>query len=1190
MYLKSLEIHGFKSFPDKIRLDFDKGITAVVGPNGSGKSNIGDAVRWVLGEQSSKTLRGAKMEDVIFAGTELRRPMGFASVTLCIVNTGELDTGTDEVYVTRKLYRSGESEYIINGAQVRLKDVSELFMDTGLGRDGYSIVGQGKVAEIVSSKSAERRSIFEEAAGISRSRYRKEDAQNRLAKAEDNIVRLEDILRELEERVEPLRIQSEKAEKFIVLAERRKSLEVTVWMNRINEIGARISQIGEQLLINEAEYNNSQLDISRLEEREQEISKDLNLSNISVERLQGEIMENQRESSDKRSKAAVLENDIRHCEEKISELEGKIEEAKASGNDSVELINKKTGELKTAQKETDLAGERIIALQDELLHTDERSGELDSVQSEHEKKLNGLYIRRTELNTTIAAAEKNLADAKESNENEQKRLRELTDGMAALEGEKEQVAEALSVIDEKLSEQQNRISGAKKLFKGKSAKLAGLQKQYSDAETEIRVRRERRQILTDLENAMEGYSNAAKSILRAAKNGRLGGVCGTVSQIMTISPEYSTAIETALGGQLQNIVTENEDTAKRGIRLLKDQNAGRATFLPLTSVNGNRLDVRGLDTQPGFVAIASDIVECDSRYDGIVRSLLGRTAIAENIDYAGDIARKFGYKFRIVTLDGQVVNAGGSYTGGSVNRSSGILTRRNEIDSISAQIAELEEKNAALKTTLMNAKDECERYSVNISSMEDELSSMQADKIRFEGESKRLSELAGQILSQQKTAEESAKRLAEKNAEHESSVKENRRLLGEVNEQIEAALALSSDNLARREALRKDREAVSDKLSQEKIDLAQKKMDCENRQREIEELKRRCEEMGDLTVRYSLEIDEQNKTIDELRGQIEKLEAALKSGDDRSEQLISEIAELKAENARREQEAVQLRTDLKTANTQREALMTERTRLEERRNTAQNEQDRIISDMAEQYELYPTQAQELVIADADMRSLETELASVRGKIRSLGNVNLAAIEEYKEVSARYNELNSQLSDVNRSKRELERLIDELTVSMETQFTQSFAKINDCFKSIFTELFGGGRAELSLAEPDNVLESGIDIKVAPPGKVIGNLSLLSGGEQAFVAIAIYFAILRVRPAPFCILDEIEAALDDVNVSRYAQYLHKYTDTTQFITITHRRGTMEEADVFYGVTMQEKGISRLLRMEQSSLEDSDIVVTD
>lgn len=1183
MYLKSLEIHGFKSFPDKIRLDFDKGITAVVGPNGSGKSNIGDAVRWVLGEQSSKTLRGAKMEDVIFAGTQLRRPMGFASVTLCIVNTGELDTGTDEVFVTRKLYRSGESEYLINGAQVRLKDISELFMDTGLGRDGYSIVGQGKVAEIVSSKSAERRSIFEEAAGISRSRYRKEDAQNRLEKAEENIVRLEDILRELADRVGPLKEQSEKAEKFVVLAERRKALEVTVWINRIDEIGARISQIGEQLLVNEAEHGNAQIDIKTLEDREQEISKDLNLSNIAIERLQGDIMENQRTASDNRSKAAVLENDISHANEKIAELEKRTEEAKAAGSDSVELIRRKTEELREAQSRIKASEQRIMELQDELLHTDERSGELDSVQNSHEQKLNGLYIRRTELNTTISASQKSLDDAREADAAEQKRLTELKANMSALEGEKEQVAEALSVIDEKIAEEKNRLAGTKKLYEGKAAKLSDIQKKASGTEVEIRVRRERSRILNDLENAMEGYSNASKTILRAAKNGRIKGVCGTVSGIMKIAPEYSTAIETALGAAIQNIVTENEDTAKRGIELLKKENAGRATFLPLTSVKGNRLDVRGLEDEPGFVAVASDIVECDSRYEGVVRSLLGRVAIAESIDYAGDIARKNGYKFRIVTLDGQVVNAGGSYTGGSVNRSSGILTRKNEIERISSEIEALEAEARKYASAVMAAKDECERLSINIAGIEDELSAMQTDKVRFESESKRIEELSGQIMSAQTAAEESAKRLRSKNEEVEESVRKNKALLDEVTAAIEEALLLSSDNLARREELRREREASADKLSQEKISLAQLRMDCDSREREITDLERRCEEMGDLTARYTLDIEDQNRLISELREQIEKLEAVMKSDSDESERLVSEIAGLKAENMRREQEAVKLRSDLKEANRRREELVNERTRLEERRSTAQNEQDRIVSDMVEQYDIYPSDAREIIIPDADIRKINSELQTVRGQIKALGNVNLAAIEEYKEVSVRYNELHSQLSDVNRSKRELERLIEELTLTMETQFKQSFDRINESFKKIFTELFGGGRADLSLSDPDNVLESGIDIKVAPPGKVIGNLSLLSGGEQAFVAIAIYFAILRIRPAPFCILDEIEAALDDVNVSRYAQYLHNFTDTTQFITITHRRGTMEEADVFYGVTMQEKGISRLLKMEQGEYSE-------
>ena len=1191
MYLRSLEIHGFKSFPDKIKLEFDKGITAVVGPNGSGKSNIGDAVRWVLGEQSSKMLRGAKMEDVIFAGSEMRRPMGFASVTLCIANDDRtLDIDKDEISVTRKLYRSGESEYMINGANVRLKDISELFMDTGLGRDGYSIVGQGKVAEIVSSKSSERRSIFEEAAGISRSRYKKEDAENRLVKAEDNIVRLEDILRELRDRVGPLKTQSEKAEKFIVLADRRKLLEITVWMGQCDEIDKKITALDEKLLINQNEYNTAESETEQLEQREQKLSDEINLSNIAIERVQNEISENTRIAAEKRSKAAVLENDILHLNEKIDELNKRIEETDSMGTNAAEITEKKRSELAELRAKIDDSEHEIIRLQEKLLSADERREGFDSKQNETEQKLNALYIKRTELTAAAENARRNKESAEEELTVQSKQLEEYRENLSSLENEGIQVDDAIKLLSEKTAEQQNKITGLQKLYDAKNAKYESIVGKISECETEIRVRRERAKILTDLENSMEGYSNASKQLLKAAKGGRISGICGTVSQLISVDPEYSTAIETALGAALQNIVTEDENTAKKGIRFLKDMNAGRATFLPITSVKGTRLDVKGLAQCSGFVSLACDLVDHDERYSGIVDQLLGRTAVAEDIDCAGDIAKRFGYKFRIVTLDGQVVNAGGSYTGGSVARSAGILTRKNEIERIDSEIAELEDENRELRGTLQAAKDECERFGINIAAAKEDLSKMQSDMIRFETEKKRIAELKGQIFTSQKTVELAQEKFRQRSDEVALIAQKNEQQLKVINADVEELLKQSGANVKEREALTQRREEISQELSAARITLAESRKDSEQKEHEIEELCRQIEQSGDLTEKYRLEVIDHQKKIDEIRTEIDAVNESLAGSDSSTKKLTDEIAEIRLENSMRERDIVKLRADLRELGRTKEQLSSEKTRLEERKTSAVNEQDRIALEMQETYDIYIGEAREMAIKDADLKELESELVSVRNKIRNLGTVNLAAIEEYKEVSARYEELNTQLDDVNRSRKELIKLIEELTLTMQERFKESFYEINTHFKRIFTELFGGGRAELSLTDESDVLTSGIEIKVAPPGKVIGSLSLLSGGEQAFVAIAIYFAILRVHPAPFCILDEIEAALDDVNVSRYAQYLHKFTNTTQFITITHRRGTMEEADVFYGVTMQDKGISRLLRMEQKDIDTAEIVVSD
>ncbi len=1186
MYLKSLELQGFKSFPDKVRLDFGKGITAVVGPNGSGKSNIGDAVRWVLGEQSSKTLRGAKMEDVIFAGTQLRKPVGFASVTLNIVNDkGLLNVDAKEVSVTRKLYRSGESEYIINGAQVRLKDVTELFMDTGLGRDGYSIIGQGRVAEIVSSKSGERRDIFEEAAGISKFRWKKAEAQRRLSQAEENILRLTDIISELEGRVEPLRKQSEKAAQFIELSEERKSLEITVWMHQLSELKKKLSELGDKLLINTNEYNHTETDIARLEEEYRIAYKDIAAGNIRVEELRNAILAAERANTELHSDIAVYRNDIAHAEETVAGLEKQMENAKLSDSENRRLTEEKLSEIKRIEAE-------IIAAEKEYKEAAEQFNEAVSNQDGFEKKssghsaeLNRLYIKQSELNITSVTAQNNITEITEQQNAAKKQLESFMTDSGSLEKERTEVTDGLALLEEKRAEQTNRISGMKRIYSSKKEKLSAYEKSINDITLTVREKEQKIRLLTDLENSMEGFGHAVKQVLKAGKSGRINGIIGSVAQIISVPSEYSLAVETALGAALQNVVTDNEEAAKRGIRMLKDMNAGRATFLPLTSVKGNRLNENGLDSCVGFVALGCDIITYDPKFTGIVNSLLGRTVIAEDIDCAGSIAKKYGYRFRIVTLDGQVVNAGGSFTGGSANRSAGVLTRKNEIERISGELLADNARLAEAKEKQFSLKAETDKMKIELEAAEEEIRTIDRDKIRFEAELKRIEQVAEQSVTGRKNAEDAIKRLEDKynsavilsdKASHE---------LEKIAELIKAAEEQSGQDNKILEELKARRDELSAKMSSFSIRRAELEKDKESVKASILVLEEQSRSIGDSSVQSAMAIEEQRKLIAEKERLIREREKSLETAGDRTEEINRKITETQAENLELERKSNEIRESIKQLNAQKESFGAEKIRLEERQKTAQSSYDKIITDMAEQYELYPSEAEKLVIPDADTADITMKLNNVKQKIRSLGTVNLSAIEEYKEVSERYEFMSSQLSDINSSKRELEKLIDELTETMKQKFSESFKEINDNFKRIFVELFGGGKAELVLTDPEDVLESGIEINVAPPGKVIKNLSLLSGGEQAFVAIAIYFAILKIKPAPFCILDEIEAALDDVNVSKYAQYLRNFTDTTQFITVTHRRGTMEEADVMYGVTMQEKGISRLLKMEQPPMEEAE-----
>lgn len=1183
MYLESLELQGFKSFPDKIKLTFDKGITAVVGPNGSGKSNIGDAVRWVLGEQSSKTLRGAKMEDVIFSGTQFRKPVGFAQVTLNIINNkGILQIPSEQVSVTRKLYRSGESEYLINGSQVRLKDIYELFMDTGLGRDGYSIIGQGRVAEIVSAKSGERREIFEEAAGISKFRYKKAEAERKLEAAEDNILRLRDIIGELESRVEPLRIQSEKAAKFIEYSETKKSLEITVWVRQIDDLKKSLEELSDKLLISTNEYNGIESDITRLEDEIQSLSDKMQDNTLRIEEMRAEILETERSNTQIHADIAVCENDIHHCEENIADIEKQQELTLNSNQENRRIIEEKLSDIKNTEQDIADTKEKFEEVNNELAAAVSEQDSFNSHFSEVQSALNKLYIKQSEYSIALSSGRQSIDDineqlalAKEQDENMR---------MAAedLEREKAEAADGISMLDEKTGELNNRIGGLSKLHGVRAEKLAAAKKQLEDINFGIRDKDQRIRMLNDLENSMEGFAHSVKQVLKASKTGQLSGVYGSVAQLIKVDSQYSVAIETALGGALQNIIVENEDIAKRGIRLLQETKAGRATFLPITSVKGNRLNENGLDSCDGFIALAVDLVKFDAKLTGIYTSLLGRIVIAEDIDLAANIAKKYGYKFRIVTLDGQVINAGGSFTGGSTAKSSGVLTRKNDIERLNAERSQLAEKLTDVKQSCEKLQAETDKLGFDIAAARDELNTVNADKIRFESELKRIEAMFAQNVEQRRSAEQNASKLADKLKETEQFISEASLKLEETEKEISEKEKTVSENEEQRLAMQNKREALTEEMSSLKLHEAELNKDLEALHAEVKRLEEQCLEIGDNSARLALELDAQRGIIKEKQEKIEALNAKLAGTKDSVAEINGKIIAAQAEQRLMEQRSNEHRAKVRELSDGKEKYSREMTRLEERKISVQSSYDKIISDMAEQYNMYLSEAVELAVPVDDLLIVQRDLAEIKQKIRSLGNVNVAAIEEYKEVSERYNFMSEQLNDVETSKRELEKLIDELTDNMRRQFTESFNRINSNFKQIFVELFGGGHAELSLSDPDDVLESGIEIRVAPPGKVINNLSLLSGGEQAFVAIAIYFSILKLKPAPFCILDEIEAALDDINVTKYAQYLRKFTDTTQFILITHRRGSMDEADVMYGVTMQEKGTSKILRLEQPPIE--------
>jgi len=1186
LYLKSLELQGFKSFPDKYKLEFDKGLTGVVGPNGSGKSNIGDAMRWVMGEQSSKTLRGAKMEDVIFSGTETRKAVGFAQVTLNIDNCDRaLNVDSDMVSVSRKLYRNGDSEYMINGAGVRLKDIVELFMDTGLGRDGYSIIGQGRIAEIVSSKSADRREIFEEAAGISKFRYKKEEAERRLASAEDNIVRLNDIIGELEVRVEPLRVQSEKAKKFIELDSEKRKLEISVWVKKLDELSESILALDDKLLVSNGEYENLSRELDELDELVETCYKNRAKTTENIDALKEEIHKVELDNSNANSDIAVLENDIKHINESIETIRNSISQAdklRAEIENNIAFRNNENARL---DEETNKTADEISQVENTLLSLSQKSDEFDKKVSESNAELNALYVRKSELNYKSENAKNTISEMEEETELLVLNIKTSEEELSNVNIEKKELVSAVTKVEEEISEHNNKLNGYQLLHKKRSEQLEELSKSCSDKEIRIREITQRVNVLNDLENSLEGFNRSTKQVLKASKQGTLRGIYGSVAQLVSVEPEYSLAVETALGAGLQNIVVENEDVAKRGIRLLKETNSGRATFLPLTSVKGNALNQPELKDEEGYVALASEIVKFDSKYSGVVNQLLGRIAVCENIDLATVIAKKYGYKFKIVTLDGQVINVGGSFTGGSSSKSAGILTRKNEIEDLNKEISKLENEYASFKEKRENLNQEVSKLFYDIEGEKEFIATLNGDKIRFEGELKRVRELVSQYentLDEAETKLEIFKsKLISANEEINNSQSELSILnvqISEYEEKIRSSHSLIENTKA-------DREEISDRLSQLKIRLAELNKDKETNNEAILKLNE------DVKTTFSNKSDLENqitnleKEISDKTDEISTVKERLDGSGDVIESINRKIIEEQLKYNKYDEQAGEYRHSQRVKNEEKETVSKEITRVTEKKNTVQNDYDKIISELWEQYEMTRSDAQTNAEKIEDMSEASRRLTELKTKIRGLGTVNVSAIEEYAEVSERYEFMSVQLNDVLKSKAELEKIIFELTENMREIFTENFNKINNNFKRIFTELFGGGKAELLLTDPDNVLECGIDIVVAPPGKVIKNLSLLSGGEQSFVAICIYFAILKIRPSPFCLLDEIEAALDDVNVSKYAQYLRNFTDTTQFILITHRRGTMEEADVLYGVTMQEKGVSKLLKMNVSDAADLD-----
>lgn len=1181
MYLRSLELQGFKSFPDKTRLDFTKGISAVVGPNGSGKSNIGDAMRWVMGESSSKSLRGKTMEDVIFSGTPSRAKAGFAQVTINIDNADRaLSEDSDIVSVSRKLYRNGDSEYQINGRQVRRRDVDELFMDTGLGRDGYSIIGQGRIAEIVSNKAADRRQIFDEAAGISKFRSKKRETEDQLLKAEDNLSRLTDILGELESRIGPLARQCEKAKQFRVLDEEKSGLEISLWVMKLKELTALQSEFDEKLAVLKKEYADQNAVLDELEEKiEEGFAKSAECGDKANE-YREKIHDIELERSESARLTAVLGNDIEHLEQRIVQINDQIEQSRSSGYFLGTQLEEKKRELEERIKRTDELEKSIAAAEAQLTGAQETLDERESEIEQIGAKINELYLKKSGAAFRLETAKNNSSQAAETLEELTLEKEERSERRRLYESERRKLSDKTEKQQAQKLELSNKIAGFVKLHGSKSKKLDDARDNFSETDNELKGIAQRLSVLRDIENAMEGFSFSVKYVVKAAAQGRVKGVCGTVAQLISVPAEYSTAIETALGAAMQNIVVENEDAAKRGIRLLKEDGKGRATFLPLTSVKEKRF-IDPPHGEDGFVAVASELVSCEVKYSRIISSLLGTVAVAEDIDSASLIARKHGYKFKIVTLDGQVVNAGGAYTGGSVSKSAGILTRKNEIAELESKAQKLSGKNAELKGVCEKLSQEVQNLAAELEGQRETMGQLDSELLRAELEIKRVDELIEQLDDSDEKLRENTERCTAQIIEAEQQADEAAAELKKLGEEITLGERERAEKRGESEDAAEKRSELADSLSKLRIAHAEEIKDVDVCRGEIARIEGSIGSGKDDESRLSDEAAECAAQIGQKRAEIKSIGERVSGSDGIIGQIEQKIAHEIAEQTRLASDAEKLRSEQKNKMNEREGLAAELTRTSERRKSVMDDYDKLVGQLLDDYGLARTEAEAKYAVPEDAKAAQIRLSQLRADIKALGHVNLGAIEEYAEVRERYDFLTGQLDDVNKSKLELEKLVESLTESMKTMFSESFELISKRFSEIFAELFGGGRASLELSDPDDVLESGIDINVQPPGKMVKTIMLMSGGEQAFIAVCIYFAILTVRPSPFCLLDEIEAALDDVNVAKCAAYLHRFTDCTQFITITHRRGTMEEADVIYGVTMID-GISRLLKMPA---EDAD-----
>lgn len=1181
MYLKSIELAGFKSFADKTKLNFEPGITSVVGPNGSGKSNISDAIRWVMGEMSAKALRGGAMQDVIFAGTQTRKPLGYASVSLTLDNTDHgLNIDFSEVTITRRVYRSGESEYMINSAPCRLKDIHELLMDTGLGRDGYSIIGQGKVNEIISGKSDERRNIFDEAAGISKFRHRKTEAQRKLEQTNDNLLRITDIVSELESRLEPLRKQSEKAKKYLACYEEYKITDINIFLDFADKYKRTKEEILKKFETVSNEADAHEKNMQALVEKENELNNKVSEIENEIDKIRTDSGQNEILAKSIGGEIDVLLNTVSSGEKMIERIEKeklqlkeRIEDYKKQREEIDLQTQSQSDNAKKLQNELEEIEKQAFKLNERLI---EEGGEVNKKKNDIVELLNETADSKSKLSSLEAFKQSFIARRDAIGEERRDAAQEIEKLMQR----KESLAEELKNSEIALDALNEKISKIKEQAKLKENEFEQNREEIFNTENEFNRLNSRLHMLSEMERDFEGLAKSTKTVLNAAKNGQIRNcrICGILSSVIDVDKKFVTAIESAIGGALGNIITEDEYDAKEAINFLKRTGGGRVTFLPVSSVKGRVLENVGeVSAYDGFVALACDVIKTDKKYDGIIKSLLGRTVIAKDMDSGVQLSRKFSYRFKVVTLDGQILNAGGSITGGSVNKTTGLLSRASELKELKQKTLKLTEIIKENKKKNEFLQKEIERMCENIDLLEKESVEKRQNNVRLSSDFSHIDILIDSAVNSDGGAADELKTIEEqiKSANEEIAVLINETTAQEFKIEELKQMIAESDKIVYE--ISSTRDEINEKISEKTLEVNDKK-------HEISVLKSEFERLVEFEKNDTVSIAEKEKDISEIiqKNEIARIEADNKRAE--AEKTDIKIKELykQAQNLSEKKESLKEQV-LKASSQEREMreklylLKEEQNRLDLKREKLDEEMDSASTKMWDSYEVTYNTALQYKKEDFSLSEAKKRNSELKNIIKSLGNVNLDALEEYEEVSKRHEFLSGQAKDLSQAKNQLENLIEQITEQMKTQFSQQFEIINEKFTETFSLLFGGGKASLYLSDPKNVLESGIEIEAQPPGKSLKNLSLLSGGEMAFTAIALLFAILKVRPTPFCVLDEIEAALDEPNVYRFADYLKIYCKNTQFILVTHRRGTMEAANLLYGVTMQEKGVSKLLSIK-------------